>query len=155
MRGSERCSLHAVNRARPKLTDEATDKLLSLLRAGSYVDVACDAAGVARRTFYKWWKQGDPAGSDPAFAELREFRARVEQAKADAESRLVAVVASAARENWQAAAWQLERRYPERWARPSQRDRDAERESAPAPASSDDPFAEIDQLAAKRRQRES
>lgn|SRR5215831_1622446 len=143
--------MHAIDRTRPKLVGETTDKLLSLLRAGSYVDVACDAAGVARRTFYDWWQRGDPSGTDPAFAELREFRARVEQAKADAESRLVAVVASAARENWQAAAWQLERRYPDRWARPSQREKDEGRE--PAPVSASDPFAEVDELAKRRRQR--
>ncbi len=29
----------------------------------------------------------------------------------------VAVIATAAKENWQAAAWRLERKFPERWGR--------------------------------------
>jgi hypothetical protein len=36
---------------------------------------------------------------------------------AEAEMRDVALIAQAAKENWQAAAWRLERKYPARWGR--------------------------------------
>jgi hypothetical protein len=60
------------------------------------------------------------------------------------ETCLVASVAYGARENWRAAAWLLERQYPARWA---SRPREPE---APAP-NPQDPFAEVDELAARRR----
>jgi hypothetical protein len=59
------------------------------------------------------------------------------------EPRLVVYIAKAAQTNWRAAAWLLERRYPQRWAYGSQP------EVAPDPA---DPFVEVDELAARRRQ---
>lgn len=64
-----------------------------------------------------------------------------------AEERLVAQVAAGAKTQWRAAAWILERRYPERWGPP----RPAAEPDAPAIL--DDEFSEIDRLAAKRRTR--
>ncbi|MGZ4254810.1 MAG: hypothetical protein ACXVS6_22675 [Solirubrobacteraceae bacterium] len=61
-----------------------------------------------------------------------------------AEPVLVARVAQAAQHNWRAAAWLLERRHPERWGRGAE----------PAPAfPGGDPFAEVDELAQRRRGR--
>jgi hypothetical protein len=65
------------------------------------------------------------------------------------ETRLVALIAQASRNNWRAAAWLLERSHPERWAsgyRPV-----VEAEQRP---SGDDPFHEVDQLAERRRHRQ-
>jgi hypothetical protein len=68
-------------------------------------------------------------------------------AQATREERLVALVAHAARTNWRAAAWLLERRFPGRWAKPRTRE-----ELRPPPAASPeaDFFAEIDELARRR-----
>lgn len=66
------------------------------------------------------------------------------------ERRLTALVAAAGKGNWRAAAWLLERRYPERWG-PVRRP-----ETEPAPPELDaanDPFAEVDMLAERRRVR--
>ena len=65
------------------------------------------------------------------------------------EPRLVAYIATQARSQWRAAAWLLERRYPERWGPARRVDED---ELAPV-LDPDDPFHEIDQLAARRRER--
>jgi hypothetical protein len=135
-----------------RLTAEVQERLIALLRAGNYVQQACEAAGVSRRTFYDWWQRGDPAGKESHRAPLRRFRRDCEQATAEAEARQVAVVAGAARQSWQAAAWWLERRYPERWARASQREKDG---VEPELAAGSDPFAEVDELARRRRERES
>ena len=48
--GTDRCSQHAAERLRPRLTPEVTDRLLVLLRNGDHVDIACEAAGIPRRT---------------------------------------------------------------------------------------------------------
>jgi hypothetical protein len=80
-------------------------------------------------------------------AQVRELLARVL-----AEERLVAHVAAAAKTNWRAAAFLLERRYPERWA-PVRR---SALEDEPVPVAPDehDPFGEVDALAARRRTRQ-
>jgi hypothetical protein len=80
-------------------------------------------------------------------AHVRELLARVL-----AEERLVAHVAAAAKTNWRAAAFLLERHYPERWA-PVRRSA-LEDEPVPVASEEHDPFAEVDSLAAKRRARQ-
>jgi hypothetical protein len=60
-----------------------------------------------------------------------------------AEHRLLVYVARQAQTNWRAAAWLLERRYPQRWGAHS-------REPGLVPPDPD-PFAAVDQLAARRR----
>jgi hypothetical protein len=65
------------------------------------------------------------------------------------EERLVGLVAAGAKSNWRAAAFLLERRYPERWG-PVRR---PEAEPAPPALNESDPFAEVDMLAARRRAR--
>jgi len=46
-----------------------------------------------------------------------EFRKAVEKARSEAEARTVAIVAKAMPDNWQAAAWWLERSFPDKWGR--------------------------------------
>jgi hypothetical protein len=66
------------------------------------------------------------------------------------ETRLLAqVAAAAARGQWRAAAWILERRYPERWSAPAR----TKPEPEPEPVAPDDPFTEVDELAKRRRQK--
>lgn len=150
MRGADRCSTHLGKlRKHTVFKPETVDRLIAMLRAGSYMNVACAAAGISRQTYQVWMTRGKSGES--ADAPFAEFRERVEQAFAEAETVLTTRIAAASRENWQAAAWLLERRHPERWARVSQRDKD-DREPAPVSAA-DDPFAEVDELAQRRRQR--
>lgn len=82
---------------------------------------------------------------DSPFALTAEQQATLDAATA--EPRLVALVAQAARTQWRAAAWLLERRHPERWS-------ERGRPLAPAsPPDLDDPFREVDELAERRRER--
>jgi hypothetical protein len=62
------------------------------------------------------------------------------------ESQLVAAVEESARSgSWNAAAWLLERRWPQRWLKPTDR-----RSKPPSPEDNHDPFAEIIELAQRR-----
>lgn len=151
--GSDRCSTHLRGtQGRPsKLTDELVETLVQMLRAGNYIGVCCHAVRITRQTFAYWMKRGTT--DRPEDAPYREFRERVEQARAEGEVRNVTNIARAAIESWQAAAWLLERQYPERWGRPSSpQRREAPPEDTPREAEFD-PFAEVDELAERRKSR--
>jgi hypothetical protein len=152
MRGGTLCATH-LGRAHGReatLDEQTIANIAKLVSAGTFMNVALAAAGVPRRTFYEWWRRG---GSDAlADAPFRAMRARIEQARAEGEARNVAQIARAAAEDWRAAAWLLERSAPERWGRPEARRREPD-EDATATPSTPDPFAEVDELADKRRAR--
>lgn len=119
--GADRCKLHlgVPGVGRPtKLDDLATARIVEILRAGGYVETAAAAAGVSRRAFYEWMERGVADGVDPVNEPYRAFRRSVEQALAEGETINVALVATAARKDWRAAAWLLERSHPGRWAGP-------------------------------------
>lgn len=147
--GSDRCVAHLRrNGAKTILTTELADRLVAALRAGNYVNVSCAACGISRRTFADWMQRGEKAKQgDELYVRLR---ARVEEARAQGEVRNVAQIMTAAQTSWQAAAWLLERQYPDRWGRPSVRLREEDIEGPVLPAAVD-PFAEVDELAARRR----
>ncbi|HEY3021799.1 MAG TPA: hypothetical protein VGJ32_16490 [Solirubrobacteraceae bacterium] len=150
------CPHHAGVRRPAKFGPDAVDRIVSVLRAGNYPQTAAAAAGISLETFYAWLRRGDPDRADPADAPYREFRERVERARGEGEARNVALVAQAAATSWQAAAWLLERQYPERWARPSQRG-DLTRPDDPDRDPAEDPLdaldADIVELAPRRRAR--
>lgn len=136
--------------ARPsKLTPEVQTQISQLIRAGNTVEVAAAAAGIGEGTFYEWMARGDKPGA--AHDSFREFRAAIEQARAESEAGMVARIAKAASNgSWQAAAWLLERRAPERWAKAAERRLLADQESADKQQVAPDPFSEADELAARR-----
>jgi transposase len=140
--------------ARSKLTPELTERLAQLLRAGVSVELATSIAGIGERTFYTWLERGDPARRAKRDARYREFREVIERARAEHESILITHLnRAAAKGSWRAAAWLLERSFPERWA-PAERRGPATSASIEEPTP--DPFIvlEGDQLDARRRRRE-
>jgi hypothetical protein len=85
---------------------EIVEKILLILRAGNYFEVAAAVVGVSRRSLYRWMEQRE------------DFREKVQQAIAISEMKALKRIQDAADAGvWQAAAWKLERRFPERWAR--------------------------------------
>jgi len=96
-----------------KLTPEVQEKIVSLVRAGNYPEVAAQAAGISGKTYYEWLRRGE--SEDGIY---REFRQAVKEAQAAAESHAVTIIRKAALDgSWQAAAWFLERSKAERWRR--------------------------------------
>ena len=109
---------------RPRLSAEKRNLILELVRAGNYYVTACRAAGISERAFYKWKRLGtdelarreqghDP---DPNLDEHVQFVQALTRAENESESRLVALWAGAANNDWRAARDLLARRFPDRWA---------------------------------------
>jgi transposase len=100
---------------RSKLTPELQEKLCGLVRGGNYYSVAAQACGICRRTLYEWIQRGEAATkkTDPYL----HFLHALKKADAEAEAQDVLIIKSASKRSWQAAAWLLERKRFERWAR--------------------------------------
>lgn len=102
-----------------KLTSEVHELVVEMLQAGNFIETAAAAAGIDRDTIRQWLKRGARAKS----GKFRRFRDDVVKAMAESEAGLIALVANAAigsegvRGQWQAAAWLLERKFPEKYAR--------------------------------------
>jgi hypothetical protein len=121
---------------------------VKLIRTATPAAQAAEAAGISESTYYSWLKRGNPAGKKQADAPYREFREQVLQAQAEAEAILVTRIGNAAAKgSWQAAAFLLERQYPERWAKPNGKE--------PSDGKAHDPFADLDgrddELSERRR----
>lgn len=105
---------------RSRLTKEKTQELFNALAAGNTQETAAKLCDISESTFYYWKKRGREAKSGIH----REFYEAMEKAEALAEARRVQVIQQAMEgkgafknADWKAAAWYLERRYPEKWGR--------------------------------------
>lgn len=125
---------------RPSRLTPATSKaVLDALSAGNYLEVAAAYAGVGTSTLHRWLAKGSEENAPKAY---REFREAVEETRARAEVRSVALVMKAAQggevverrtihradgtmeqiekvapPDVRAAQWWLERSQPKRWGR--------------------------------------
>jgi transposase-like protein len=100
---------------RSKLTPELRDRICALVRGGNYHKVAAQACGIGQSTLYEWIEKGE--ASKDKKSEYAEFSEAIKKADAEAESADVLIIKKAAKKSWQAAAWLLERKRFQRWAR--------------------------------------
>lgn len=93
--------------ARPtKYTPETVKKIVDAVRLGATYRLACDFAGITEETFSQWRKR------------YPEFSAQIKEAEGQGAIGWLARIEKAANDGtWQAAAWKLERRYPESYGR--------------------------------------
>jgi len=89
-----------------KRTPERENLLLLAIARGLPLKAGCKLAGLGFTTFNGWREE------DPLFAQKIEF------AEAQAIERNLALIQRAALKDWKAAAWILERRHPDMFARP-------------------------------------
>jgi transposase len=120
---------------RPTLiTDERVAKIAEGIARGMYPEGAAARAGLCKKTFYNWLRRGERAldalpddlRAEPASWEgavpgeelpFARFLHSVETAEAEAEFVDLSVVTAHSRRSWQAAAWKLERRHPQKYGR--------------------------------------
>ena len=96
-----------------KLTPELTERILTSIRMGNYVDVAAIGAGIPRDRIKEWLFKGAKGHRT-----YKQFTLDISQAIAESEERDLSLIDMAAMQGfWQAAAWKLERKFPNRWGK--------------------------------------
>lgn len=106
------------------LKPDLEQRLLDFIRIGTPIRVAVASAGLAEKSFYSWMSRGlaererlavsKGAKENPSEVIFLHFLQQVEQARAEAITKKVAVIAKAGNDgDWRAAAWYLERQVPE------------------------------------------
>jgi len=97
-----------------KLTAESLEKLIESISLGGTYELACNYAGVSYSSFRVWMINGETATSGPE----RELFLAVKHAEGAATAKWLKMIEQAAADgNWPAAAWKLERRYPDMYGR--------------------------------------
>lgn len=112
---------------RPKLTYELIEQMAKLKADGLSNKDVCRAVGISEQTFYRW--TGDPKNKLQ-----RELCERLKKEEAAFKRTLLTTIRSAALEktqHWTAAAWLLERSYPDEFGRPDRRREERPQESVP------------------------
>ncbi len=88
-----------------KYTPDVVDKIVQAIRLGSTYALASQYAGITYETFNEWMKNKP------------EFSFAIKEAEGKAAATWLARIEDAAKSQWQAAAWKLERRYPQDYGR--------------------------------------
>jgi len=115
---------------RYKLDDEMIEKLCQHIRAGNSYEGSAKACGIQKSTFFRWRRNGldDIAAGNTDTLPARLYTA-TDIATGEWEASQIAVITRAGqgmrdkngewieRPQWQASAWQLERRRPETYGR--------------------------------------
>lgn len=125
------------NGGRPaKINENLIKTITQAVKVGNYLETASAFAGISRSTLYEWLRRGkrekqrleknDRARMKKEEALYVLLVDSLEQAQAEAEVRDVALIGEAAKSQWQAAAWRLERKYPNKWGRTKQRETEDE-----------------------------
>jgi len=96
-----------------KLTPAMTAKLVKALKSGITASAACSIVGIANKTYYEWLKKGREGNGDI----YEKFLIAIEKANAEAEKAMLDIITNHSVKHWQAAAWVLERRFRDRWAK--------------------------------------
>lgn len=106
-----------------RLTQEGIQTALKLCRAGLPDCQIAAVLGVSKETFSRWINH-------PKTDNQHQLRQQLKKADAEREAALLARIMRASDDSWQAAGWLLERRYPDRYAKPVRpvEDKSAERD---------------------------
>lgn len=110
---------------RPSLfTEEREAKIIDAIRRGLTYKGAAAYAGISYSTFHRWKTDGKSDFNLGVESVLCEFWKALQEANGEAQLRFVSNIGdSAGKGDWRAAAWMLERRFPDVWGK------DAEPES--------------------------
>lgn len=100
-----------------KCTPELIQRVAEGIRLGNYANVVAAACSIGDSTYYQWLAQGNKDIENGKESIYAEFAEAIKKASSEAEMRNIALIDKAAEEQWQAAAWKLERRHNDRWGK--------------------------------------
>lgn len=104
--------------AKPKLTPELSKEICGYIGQGLTKKTAIDACGICESTFYAWLRQGEADLEDGKNNKFTQFLQSIKKAETkDKLGRLKVIRDAASDGTWQAAAWELERRYPKEYGK--------------------------------------
>lgn len=115
----------------PSITDDLTERLCELLRAGTPVATACRLVGISKSAFWKWHKAGEmlrvaaERGQDisPTERTYLNWYDQIDKARGEFEAELIGIIVQKARDGddkgMKAAEWLLERMFPSNWSKTS------------------------------------
>ena len=95
-------------------TAPVVTRLAEALRVGHTRATAAALAGIGESTLYSWIATANQPNPSHEYIDFLEA---IKQAEREGEDELVGLIRAAANRTWQAGAWLLERRYPDRWGR--------------------------------------
>jgi hypothetical protein len=98
-----------------KLNAELIEEASGLIKAGNFAVVVCQYLHISQAAYYEWLARGQDDLDNNIKSIYVEFMESIKSAEAEAEIRNVSIIQSAAITTWQAAAWHLERKHPDRW----------------------------------------
>jgi hypothetical protein len=97
------------------LTKRCEAVLLKAIEDGMPLKHAAMIAGISYDTLNRWRNKGE---SEFAPIEFRDFCKALRRAEAVAMQRLLSLISNAGQTDWKAAAWTLERRFPDEFSKP-------------------------------------
>jgi hypothetical protein len=108
-----------------KLNPTVVQRLVEMYRLGATLADACRYAGIARQTLYDWIEEGrahldyiaNAPDGDYDLSEQATLVLLLDRASAEFAKRQLEKINVAAGREWTAAAWLLERRLPDEWAK--------------------------------------
>ena len=108
--------------AKPKCTQELIDKAAEMKRHGLTNKDICQALCISETTFYRWLQK-------PTNKLHRALSESLKKAEADYKGELLRSIEETATRvknpQWTAAAWLLERKYPDEYAQTTRKNEDA------------------------------
>lgn len=102
-----------------KYTPETVAKIIQAIDMGATFELAAGYGGISTSTFYDWVEKKS------------EFSDALKLAEGRAAVKWLAKIEAAASEQWQAAAWKLERRYPHSYGKTVQENQVTGKDGAP------------------------
>lgn len=101
----------------PDIDPSVQETIVSLLQEGQYLSTACNFAGVAKSSVFRWFQQGrrdKHAGRSSSYVDFWES---CKKARSTAEISDIRAIQEAGQVQWQAKAWIRERSSRARWGK--------------------------------------
>lgn len=108
----------------PKISKDLVDEILTYKENGLSDKDICDMVGIVPQTLYRWLKDAEtgldydnPTRAASDLELKRELSDGLKRAQVAFKAYHIQNITKAARKNWQASAWMLERMFPKEFSR--------------------------------------